>query len=680
MRFINLLFNGILVSSIFGSFVTIVIIFIKKLFKNKLSASFHYYIWMLLILRLAIPYSVQSQLSIFNIFAKPLSNTEASLNIPIGKYRNPPQPAVKNGNTSLPNNTDKITKNTLTIIGPNIKTIKRGNLTLFNIASTIWLIVMLSTVLFIFIFSMLLNKRLKSLEICKDIETIDTLNSCKEITKINTYVPVTYVSNLNGASLYGISSPKILISDKIIHNFTVDQKRYIFLHELIHLKYKDILINRIMLILAVLNWFNPIIWYSFYRMQQDCELSCDEKVLYYLKPTCYNNYSNTIINMAALFSKSHNVFNSTSLISNKSNLKKRIVMIGSFKGRSVKRSITGIVLITLIGLVCLVNPKADARTAKELQDTDIISSNTNKSIAKSPQRANNTDESNNSSQAENKENYLSLLSIILPQNWSIDKNQQVSYDIKDAKGESRGSIDTADYVDNFDALTQMPNHSSVSKDEYIDIPLGKCRLITLDADNGTAASGITGTHDAYYATIPIKGKIIYILNFTENNTKSENRENFVKILKNLSIKISGEVEKNNEIKPLIFEDMKIGDVQIGNTIESIQKFYGDPSEKTTAHGIGSPLWYYKDYGLEISFYDTIWRIIVTEESVGSTPRGIHINSTSNELMNAYPDIKEIKDNTDLSVFSSDMKYSIHFSIKNDIVTSIMLEKSLVTYN
>lgn len=67
---------------------------------------------------------------------------------------------------------------------------------------------------------------------------------------------------------------------------------------------------------------------------------------------------------------------------------------------------------------------------------------------------------------------------------------------------------------------------------------------------------------------------------------------------------------------------------------------GNPSEKTIVHGIGDPLWKYKNEGLEISFGGPIWRISAAKEAVGSTPRGIHVNSTKQEVMDAYPQSEE----------------------------------------
>ena len=149
---------------------------------------------------------------------------------------------------------------------------------------------------------------------------------------------------------------------------------------------------------------------------------------------------------------------------------------------------------------------------------------------------NNIENNTNTSEIVSNPDSLLLLNIVLPENWKLDKSEKVVYNIIDEKGNNIGTVNAINYMDKFDLLTQKPNHSSVNNDEYINIPLGKCRLITLDSDNGTAASGITGTHDAYSASVTIKGKAIYMLNFTKNDKNPESKNQFIEVLKNLSLK------------------------------------------------------------------------------------------------------------------------------------------------
>lgn len=383
LKIIYALFKAVLYSSAYGSFVAIMILMVKRLFKNKLSASWHYYIWILLIIRLSIPYSYQSSLSIFNIFTRQVSNVEMSYNSP--KFQNKSETQSNMPSSALPPIKIEQITNRITEVKSTIKNANLENINLLNIASIIWLTVTISALVFIFIINKICNIKIRNQHICTDKETLELLGSCRKMTNIKRDVPIVYADNINGVSLYGIFRPQILISEKVINNFDKEQKRYIFLHELTHLKYKDILINWIMLVLAVCNWFNPIILYSFYRMKQDCEFSCDEKVMSYIQPISCKIYGYTIINMTALFSKSYNLFNSMALASNKINLKRRICMINSFKKRSLQCSIVGFTVIALIGIVCLVNPKATASAYKKTPIKDSINVNNTNSMTEGQQ-------------------------------------------------------------------------------------------------------------------------------------------------------------------------------------------------------------------------------------------------------------------------------------------------------
>jgi len=48
----------------------------------------------------------------------------------------------------------------------------------------------------------------------------------------------------------------------------------------------------------------------------------------------------------------------------------------------------------------------------------------------------------------------------------------------------------------------------------------------------------------------------------------------------------------DSVDTLIYGDMKIGNLAIGQTLESIQSKFGNPELKTIAHGNGDPQWEY----------------------------------------------------------------------------------------
>ena len=73
--------------------------------------------------------------------------------------------------------------------------------------------------------------------------------------------------------------------------------KHIFLHELAHYKRNDVIISCVTTILQIIHWFNPIIWFAFYRMRIDRELACDEMTLNRIGAAQSKSYGQTIISL-----------------------------------------------------------------------------------------------------------------------------------------------------------------------------------------------------------------------------------------------------------------------------------------------------------------------------------------------------------------------------------------------
>ncbi|WP_156123831.1 hypothetical protein [Paenibacillus sp. FSL R7-0273] len=139
--------------------------------------------------------------------------------------------------------------------------------------------------------------------------------------------------------------------------------------------------------------------------------------------------------------------------------------------------------------------------------------------------------------AEDSRDYgLSSLVIELPEGWELDKGDKLNYLMVNERGEAAGRISSSPYEANYEFNHTLPNHSSVIDDETIQLPAGACRLITLDADNGPAASGKTGTHNTYYGVVSVQDKVIYILDFTNLDKDPKSKQQFIDILNTISIK------------------------------------------------------------------------------------------------------------------------------------------------
>lgn len=110
----------------------------------------------------------------------------------------------------------------------------------------------------------------------------------KKVSLINTNEEMTICT-------MGIIKKFIIIPTKGI---TSKNLYYIFKHELIHIKRKDIIYRYIMIFALLINWFNPIIYLYFYITSIYCEQSCDTILIRNIDKAERKRYSQLIIDMA----------------------------------------------------------------------------------------------------------------------------------------------------------------------------------------------------------------------------------------------------------------------------------------------------------------------------------------------------------------------------------------------
>jgi Tol biopolymer transport system component len=145
---------------------------------------------------------------------------------------------------------------------------------------------------------------------------------------------------------------------------TREERRYMLLHELAHLKHRDTCINWLVSLLRVLHWFNPLVWYAFHRVRLDRELACDELVLAITEGKGKDVYGQTIIKL--LEQRFGPVRNPalTGIVETKDQIERRIDMIAKFKlitGRPLVAALlfAGLAAVTL----------TDAQTERETKSS-----------------------------------------------------------------------------------------------------------------------------------------------------------------------------------------------------------------------------------------------------------------------------------------------------------------------
>jgi len=338
------LFQQIVLLSITASILAIAIIVVKNIFRKKLSGKIHYYIWFLLVLKLIIPLNLQSQLSPFNF----INDKSQKYDISSAVNKNLSNISSLNTNTNNHKQSSASTDNykptitSSTRLGFNLKT-----------AALIWIIGVLLILSYIILVNIILWINIEKRPNCRRTDVENILQESKFKLGINSKISIIYDEDVKSPAVYGIIRPKILISQRIIDGLSSQKLKFVFLHELAHIKRKDLILNVGIMLLQVIYWFNPLIVYSLYEFKQDCELACDATAINALNSNEIRDYGETIIDMLQMLSKS-NLFIGTLGFSNKYS-KRRIIMISSFNKKSIAGTAIALCLVFAVGCSSTVN-------------------------------------------------------------------------------------------------------------------------------------------------------------------------------------------------------------------------------------------------------------------------------------------------------------------------------------
>ena len=112
-----------------------------------------------------------------------------------------------------------------------------------------------------------------------DAAVLNLLEDCKQEMRVHTPLAVIQSAAVGGPVLYGFVRPRLLLPADFTESFSSAELRFVFLHEVGHVKRLDIPVNWLTTLALALHWFNPLAWYAFHRMQTDREAACDALAL-----------------------------------------------------------------------------------------------------------------------------------------------------------------------------------------------------------------------------------------------------------------------------------------------------------------------------------------------------------------------------------------------------------------
>ena len=296
--------------TLYLSVTAIIILLIKRVFKEKMSKKLQLYVWLILLVRFFVPTLPESKISLYNV-------------VPEVAYQQ----------------TAEVVIETIT------PAVIRENSSRINYLSLAW--IGISLLLFGYFLAVYIgySRKIKKMPMITDKKIIDILNQVKNELGVTREIKL--ISGDDTPMLKGFLRPAIILPD--IYN--TDEIRDVFYHELCHLKHGDVFIIWLSAIMLSVNWFNPIMWYAFFTIRCDIELACDERVINYTENR--KEYAKLLLKTSLM--KNRFILGTTSLQNGEKEISKRIKFIAGFKKPKVYISIIAAAIVLVVSGICLTN-------------------------------------------------------------------------------------------------------------------------------------------------------------------------------------------------------------------------------------------------------------------------------------------------------------------------------------
>lgn len=334
------LFKLIFSMSLSGSVIILILLLSGPLFKERFSKAWQYYIWLIVLLRLAVPYSPEFGLT-NGLFREAQARGAAAVeaDAPAGPEDNQMVEGKKTIEDRQIIAGDARTGDLPA--APTLAVPRTGPGSppdLWQMAGWIWL----SCAFLLYVFKMVQYARFSSkirsgVRRVSEARVLSLLAKTAEEMHIGNKPPVFESPEIQSPMLMGLVKPAVFLPETALQ-MDDGSLAYVFRHELTHFKRRDLLYKWIAELILCVHWFNPLAYVMSSRLNRNCELSCDEAVAKELDTEAKRQYGGTLLMAVSENARYKRNVLTTTLCEDKKNLKERLSAILK-AGRKSRRAI-----------------------------------------------------------------------------------------------------------------------------------------------------------------------------------------------------------------------------------------------------------------------------------------------------------------------------------------------------
>lgn len=336
-----------------SSVLILIIVALRYFFKGKISLRLQYGLWVLVLIRLLIPFSMgNSSISILNFTVRPGNNGQPD-NVPGITQQTEALPDVSVTDTEA--YTDKISSD---IPAQNNETLGKNQDLAFNEEiisvpdsenSVSWTITDIDSVNDPgevtgepeYSRKLSVAEVLKKTIICVWIAGVILMGGClafvnirftyglkksrRYLSEIEGYpLPVYFAENIDTPCMHGLVRPRIYVTKEAM----ADEKvlHHVLEHETTHYRHGDHVWGVLRNVCLALHWYNPFVWLAAILSRNDAELACDEGTINRIGEVEREEYGRTLIGLTC--QKKNGLFvTATTMTGSRKSIKERITLI-----------------------------------------------------------------------------------------------------------------------------------------------------------------------------------------------------------------------------------------------------------------------------------------------------------------------------------------------------------------
>ena len=329
-------FGWLLAASWQASVLALVVLAIQRILGPRLNPRWRYALWLLVVVRLVLPVEPESALSLFQFAPPPPAALSVSVTQPLFFHEPAPQ--------SMPAASVPVA---MPEPGPG------ATISLYSLLALGWLVGAIALLGLTTVVNWRFARQVAAAPEIEDTEIVRLFAEARAEFGLRRAIRLIESGQVQSPAIMGLFAPTLLLPADVRTKFDARELRFIFLHELAHLKRGDVIVQALIALLQIVHWFNPVLWFAFRRMRIDREPATDALVLSRTGEEEKERYGLMLIKLLEHFNQRHSLATLVGILEDKDQFKRRFSLIARFTRGAYGWSLLGVTILGVLAIAGL---------------------------------------------------------------------------------------------------------------------------------------------------------------------------------------------------------------------------------------------------------------------------------------------------------------------------------------